>query len=277
MAIKDLLVHVDTSSACAKRVQAAVVLAKRHSAHLTGVYVREQFKIPTYAEVHLPTELLEAQQKAGHEQAQKAEAEFRRAAENMQVPAEWHCVKGEAIQVLDVFARQMDLTLVGQMQEHEPQWLSPPVADRLALEAGGPLLIIPTVGEVDAVFGRILVAWNGSREASRAVRDALPFLSLADEVSVVTVGIVEDDSSANDLASIDIRAHLSRHAIQSEIMEINGSDRDAGSLLLLAAADMGADLIVMGAYGHSRFQELVLGGATRHMIYHSNVPVLMSH
>lgn len=277
MLVKDLLVHVDTTQACAKRVDAAFDLARRHSAHLTGLYVREQFRIPSYAEVHLPAELMEAQREAGRKQALAAEAEFLAAAKKAKVPVEWQCIKGEPIQVLDSFARQMDLTVVGQMQEQEPQWLSPPVADRLALEAGVPLLIIPDTGDVDVRFGRILVAWNGSREASRAVRDALPFLTQAEEVKIASVETGEDETSAADQTAVDIGAHLDRHGVRSETLEVHGTDRDAGSLLLSAANEMGANLIVMGAYGHSRFRELVLGGATRHLIYHSTVPVLMSH
>jgi nucleotide-binding universal stress UspA family protein len=277
MPVKDLLVHVDTTRACAKRLGASFDLARRHSAHVTGLYVREQFRIPTYAEVHLPAELMEAQQEAGRKQARDAEAEFLAAAEKAKVPVEWQCIKGEPIQVLDSFARQMDLTVVGQMEEHEPQWLSPPVADRLALEAGGPLLIIPDTGDVDVTFGRILLAWDGSREASRAVRDALPFLTQAEEVKITTVDSGEDEPGAADQTPVDIGAHLDRHGVRSTTLEVRGADRDAGELLLAAAGDMGASLIVMGAYGHSRFRELVLGGATRYLIYNSTVPVLMSH
>jgi len=145
----------------------------------------------------------------------------------------------------------------------------------LALGVGRPVLIVPRYGTFETVGERVLVAWNGSREATRAVHDALPLLKLASSVTVLSIDPEHD--TGDRIPGADIALHLARHGVAAEGMSTVGLDISVGDLLLSRAADLGADLIVMGAYGHSRVRELVLGGATRHILQHMTVPVLMSH
>jgi nucleotide-binding universal stress UspA family protein len=137
------------------------------------------------------------------------------------------------------------------------------------------VLVVPRYGTFDTVGERVLVAWNGSREATRAVHDALPILKLATKVTVLSIDPERD--TGDRIPSADIALHLARHGVAAEGTSTVGLDISVGDLLLSRAADLGADLIVMGAYGHSRMRELVLGGATRHILQHMTVPVLMSH
>jgi nucleotide-binding universal stress UspA family protein len=149
--------------------------------------------------------------------------------------------------------------------------------DRMILSLGRPVLVIPNVGEYPVIGERIMVAWDGSRFATRAVNDAIPFMSSAKHVSVITVNFECNDERQCELPGADICLHLARHGIKAEAGHISAHDSDEGDALLSQAANQGADLLVMGAYGHARWREIVLGGVTRHMLQHMTIPVLMSH
>jgi nucleotide-binding universal stress UspA family protein len=145
------------------------------------------------------------------------------------------------------------------------------------LEVGRPVLVVPSVGQFPTLGQRVLVAWNASREATRAVHDALPLLRRSRRTQVVVINPQGGAGGHGDIPGADIGLHLSRHGVNAVCERISADDVETGALLLSRAADEGADLIVMGAYGHSRLSELVLGGATRHILRHMTVPVLLSH
>ncbi|MBE9552893.1 MAG: universal stress protein, partial [Proteobacteria bacterium] len=131
----------------------------------------------------------------------------------------------------------------------------------------------PYIGAQAEIGRNVLVAWNGSREAARAVSDAMPILEAADSIEVFAV----EPRGIGDIPGADIAQHLARHGLKTDAAKTAGLDIEVGDVLLNQVADGGADLIVMGAYGHSRMRELVLGGATRHILGHMTVPVLLSH
>ncbi len=277
MALKDLLVHVDNSKACAGRVGAAVRLAATHRAHLTGLYVLPMVYIPGYAEMQIPAEVIEAQRRATHARAIEAEAAFKGAADKQGISAEWRCVEGDFAQTLTLHGRYVDVLILGQADESDPMSVSEGLAEKVVLEAGCPVLVIPYIGALNAIGERILVAWNASREAVRAIHDALPLLERAKSVDVLSVNPPGGAKGDGDLPSADICLHLARHDVKAKADHIEAHDVDVGDMLLSRAADKGVDLIVMGAYGHSRFREFILGGATRHLLEHMTVPVLMAH
>ncbi len=274
MEIKDLLVHVDHSAACAARIETALVLAKRFDAHLTGLYVVPIFTVPAYAEVPIGREVIEEAQQAMWAQADEARERFEADAARAGVPAEWRALEGDVAATLNEQGRYADLVVVGQSNPEDEDDMSAGVADRLVLELGRPVLVIPYIGTHDTVGKRVLVAWNAKREAVRAINDALPILERAEHVDVM---VINPSGEEGDLPAADISLHLARHGVKAEAQSIAADDIDAGNLLLSRAADADADLIVMGAYGHSRFRETVLGGVTRHMMKHMTVPILMSH
>jgi nucleotide-binding universal stress UspA family protein len=137
--------------------------------------------------------------------------------------------------------------------------------------------VVPYIGAATPPGKRVIVAWNGGREAARAVNDALPLLVAADQVDVVCVNPGRGEEDDADLPGADLCLHLARHGVKAEAQELVASDIEAGDLLLSRAADSGADLIVMGAYGHARWREVVLGGVTRQLLNQMTVPVFMSH
>jgi nucleotide-binding universal stress UspA family protein len=171
-------------------------------------------------------------------------------------------------------ARYADLVILGQVDPEAPA-PSSVVPAEVVLSSGRPALIVPYVLRSQSVARRVFVAWNASREAARAVADALPLLQDAEAVVVVSINAklgVESEQPASDLAH-----HLARHGVKAEATAIVAKDPTVGAVLLARAADFGADLIVMGAYGHSRSRELLLGGATRHILRHMTIPLLMAH
>jgi nucleotide-binding universal stress UspA family protein len=278
MALKDILVHVDSSPQSEKRVNAAINLAAAHQAHLIGLYVLTYPYIPGYIRPKIVPEVLEHQLEAVRQAATKAETDFTDMIARAGINAEWRCVEGDPVEVLDLHSRCVDVAVVGQHDSEETRTTSDSkMPDRLILSAGRPVLVIPNVGEYPVIGERIMVAWDASRFATRAVNDAIPMMSAAKHVRVIAVNSEGGREGQDEIPTADICLHLARHGIEAEAVHIFAHDGDEGDALLSRAADQGTDLLVMGAYGHARWREIVLGGVTRHMLQHMTMPVLMSH
>ena len=173
-----------------------------------------------------------------------------------------------------VIARRFDLSVVTQA---EPRKV---VSEEMIIEAalfgsGRPVLAVPYIQKSGLALNRVMVCWDGSRNAARAVADAMPFLARAKAVDVVMV--TGERTKSDEMPGADIAHHLARHGLRVTIQRIVSIDTDVACTLLSYAADAGADFIVMGGYGHSRLREFVLGGATRGILAAMTVLVLMSH
>ena len=166
-------------------------------------------------------------------------------------------------------ARAADLTVAPQSGATGIDALPAQLVEQAVMAAGGPVLMVPRGGWEREVGTQVLCAWNGSREAARAVKDAMPFLAKAARVTLVGIGEFWGPSLA------DVAAMLGRHGVSAETLSLEGGD-DAAALLQKTAAERSCDLMVMGAYGHSRMRELVMGGATRDVIREAALPVLLS-
>lgn len=276
MAFKDLVVHIDSSQAVEKRLEAAIRLAQTHDAHLTGLYVVPTTDFPAFMEVPSVFEAIQKVRQYREQEAETAQAAFEAAAKRAGISAEWRCTEGELTEKLIESARYSDLAILGQYNP-DGHDANQGLADRLVLEVGRPCLIIPYIGARETLGNRVLVAWNARREAVRAVNDALPILHAAGQVVVLAVNPTYGEAGEGDIPSADICHHLARHGVKAEAETTVAQDIDVGSLLLSHAANMGADMIVMGAYGHSRLREMVLGGVSREMFQTMTVPVFMSH
>ena len=186
--------------------------------------------------------------------------------------------EAEPVPAMVMHSRGSDLLVVGQT---DPSLAAAPAAgdfpQQVVMRSGRPVLIVPYAGRFETVGSKVIVAWSPTREASRALADALPFLQGAEEVRVVHFASSEEAAEACRVEFKETLAWLRRHGIEATggIEEITSVD--AGNALLSRAADFEADLIVMGCYGHSRLREFVLGGVTRTVLASMTVPVLMSH
>jgi nucleotide-binding universal stress UspA family protein len=278
MPYKTLLVHVDGGARAPLRIDIACRLARRFDAHLIGLHALTVIKLPGYAQVAIEggARLEEFQAKAAAEAARQAEQVFTRGVSAAGVSkSEWRTSRGDAAEVAPVHARYADLVVVGQPNTSDASGVEPEFAERLVLAAGRPVLVIPYAGNFAEVGRRVLVAWNAGREATRALTDAIPMLREAKEVHVIAFNPV--GMPHGEVPGADIGLYLARHGIKVNVSQQTAADVDVGNQLLSRAADLDIDLIVMGAYGHSRLKELVLGGVTRTILESMTVPVLMSH
>ncbi len=278
MALKGILVHVDSSNASEKRLTTAVNLAKAHDAHLIGLFVKYIAPIPDIPSPELIEQIFEAQEKAANEGAEKAEALFNEAVNHEGVVGEWRCITGDPVEQLAMHGRYVDTVIIGQNNpdaDVDPGTYDLP--DRLILSIGRPVITIPYVGDYPVMGKRVLVSWDASRLATRAVNDALPLLQLADQVDVLAINPEGGAEGHGEIPAADICQHLARHGVNAEAKSITAKDMNVGDTLLSRASDFSSDLIVMGGYGHRRLRELVLGGVTRHLLKHMTAPVMMSH
>jgi nucleotide-binding universal stress UspA family protein len=207
-------------------------------------------------------------------------AAFEEATRGRGLVAEWREDDAGAYGVADCVlapAYAADLVVACQADPDWPGTERLDIADRLAMESGRPVLIVPNAGAHERVGERVLVAWNARREAARAVFDALPILRRAREVKAVWVNPQSERERARDVPAGDICAALARQGVRCEATEEIAPRAGVGETLLGYAKAWNADLLVMGCYGRTRLAEFVLGGASRHVLAHMSVPVLMSH
>ena len=277
MQYQDILVHIDDGEATKGRLALAFELAERFGAHLTGVYVDPGLALPTLIDVPVSPSLVDQLEEEHQARCAAAEKTFRDAAGRSQVSSEWRLTQGEIAGTLSRHARYVDLVVLGQEGGEDEKMVIGGLPDNVVLTCGRPALVVPYIGSRSSPGKNVVVAWNGSREAARAINDALPFLVSADKVEVMCVNPAGADEGGADLPGADVCLHLARHGVKAEAQTVVGTDVDVGDLLLSRAADHGADLIVMGAYGHARWREVVLGGVTRQLLEEMTVPVLMSH
>lgn len=275
MGLKDILVHVDNSKHCERRLELAAALAAAHQARLTGLFVRTYPRVPQFVRAQFGPDVLALQRQFAEEASKQGQQLFERVMGKSGVSHEWRSADGDPFDLLALHGRYADLTIVGQRNPDGDD--EQPIADNLVIDAGRPVLVVPHTGSFQRPFERVLVAWNASREATRAVNDALPLLRAAKKVVVLAVNPNGGFDGHGEVPGADICLHLARHGVNAEAQSVKADDMHAGAMLLSRAADQGMELIVMGAYGRSRVRELVLGGATKHVLDHMTVPVLMSH
>jgi len=174
-----------------------------------------------------------------------------------------------------VHAYYADLVVVAR-PEPAGQTASPPgLAESLVMSSGRPIIVFPPRHTVSGIH-RILVAWNATRESIRAVADAIPVLVKAKAVEVLVVDHQRRPEGHGQEPGADIARHLARHGAHVEVLRLSSDGKDVGRLLLSQAAAFGADLLVMGAYGHTHLREWMFGGVTRTVFYEAGLPVLMS-
>jgi nucleotide-binding universal stress UspA family protein len=257
---KDLLVIVDDDPHARERISHAADLAERFDAHLVGLCVS-----------------LTGAAEAAH-QVRRARELFDDEIGRRGISTEWRSAMDFPVDVAVVQSRYADLIVLGQLDPANAQApVDNPRPEDIALSAGRPALVIPYVGSYKPIGQRVLVAWDASREATRAVNDAIPLLASATTVTVLSVDPAIGRTEHGDVPGADIALHLARHGVNVRVEQTVSGGIGIGDLLLSRASDLDADLLVMGAYGHSRLRELVLGGATRTMLKSMTLPVFMSH
>jgi nucleotide-binding universal stress UspA family protein len=278
MSFNDIIVYVDGTEAAKARVTFAVALAKAQNAHLIGVAFAPKALLPLYgADVGFAdmSEVLEDVKSQG----QAALDNFKACAAAAGVSAEGRLLQGMSEEFPHDFAylaRQVDLTILGQPRDGDPLIGQYALVERCLFASGRPVMIVPAAPDNITFKGAIVAAWDGSAEAARAFNDALTFLRSAQRV-VLLVGVVDGTSEKDEAPVDDMVAHLKRHGVTVDVMRAPASEGDVGRLLLSKAKEAQADMIVMGAFHHSRWREFILGGVTLTMLEEATVPLFMAH
>lgn len=279
MSYRNILVHLDSLPNCRHRVAAALDLADRFDARVTGLATTGMLVLPYGLGMAPSGEMVVEWQEQLEKLARNAVNNFEETARRRGFDrAESRITEGNEVRALTISARYADLVVVGQPDPTDKD------ADAVIVSPGDivigcarPVLVVPYIGApVD--FGKnILVAWNGSREACRAVSDALPLLKKAQRVTVMAVDPEIGEFGHGALPGADLAKYLAHHDVNVDVRSDPGAVADVGEELLSRIADGEADLLVMGGYGHARAREWVFGGATRTILQSMTVPVLMSH
>lgn len=254
-----------------QRIRLARRLAERFEGQLVGLHVSPPPILPFgYGDgsPYLGPELILSQREAAAALAERLRASFERTAEPAATGAVFVEQEGDPGERLAQAAWAADLTIAPRTLETGLDALPAQLVEQAVIAAGGPLLMIPPDGWQREVGTQVLCAWNGSREAARALKDALPFLRGASRTTLVGIGELPGPPLA------EVAAMLGRHGITAEPLGLE-AEGDAGATLLRIAAERSCDLLVMGAYGRSRVRQLILGGVTRTMVREAALPVLL--
>lgn len=255
----------------------AITVASAFEAHVLGVAFAYEPVIPGTVMGGIPPEFIESQRVESEKKASAATARFDAAAKRAGISAESLIMSASvsgAADRLGRLARRFDLVVVGQA-EGDKSVADEVVDEGVLFESGRPVIFVPFIQKAGLKLDRVMVCWDGSRAATRAVADSMPFLHKAKQVEIV---MVASKAGKNDeIAGIDLGQHLARHGLEVDVKRITSPDIDITSTILSYAADTSADMIVMGGYGHSRLREFILGGVTRGILETMTVPVLMSH
>ncbi|MCZ8150357.1 MAG: universal stress protein [Roseomonas sp.] len=278
MTIRDILVHLDAAPAAVARLDLAAALARRHGARLTGLAVIDIVLPPIAAPDGGGAALgplLDAMRRDALVEAEGIRTHFEETLSRLGVAGEWRVAEGLTAELVARHGRTADLVVLGQPDPESGASNATAVFEGALFSSGRPVLVVPYAGRFTQVGRRALIAWNGRREAARAVHDALPLLAGAEHAVVLAVG--PEPTEAEDDPSAEILRHLARHDLSVSAARETATDLDIADILLNRAAESGADLLVMGAYGHSRLREFILGGATRSILRQMTLPVLMAH
>jgi nucleotide-binding universal stress UspA family protein len=269
MNLKDILVHIDDRPTCDSRLQVAIGLAVQQQSLLTGIYI-------------IPHPHFVAHQHNGQELADAAEQRFKQAADAAGIVSAWICIDSLKSELnvpdaINIHAHYRDLLVISQTDATTPVRAIPDnLPEKAILGSGRPVLIVPYAGKFSPNYKRVILAWRGGPESSRALHDAMPILRLAKQIKVISVQGREGDETYKSHEA-DICQHLTRYQLPLDCEKRLSGNLSVGDMLLNRCAEFGADLLVMGATSRSRRGDQILGETGQHLLKYMTSPVLMSH
>jgi nucleotide-binding universal stress UspA family protein len=289
MPFKDILVLCDAGEDNDSRMVTAFSLAKNFGAQVTGVHLTP---FPSQGSLYPPyvansaAALIDITSKHTNNLKETLEkitsntnnlkASFEMMASKMNISCDWKDMGNSNIHYIIDIARSTDLVIVpqsySQYGEYEPKRFN----DYFTTHLGRPLLVVPDLKKVFNSFKKVIIAWNESKEATRAVHDALPFLEFSENIEVISIAKNEKEEKKSMIRCNDLRTHLSHHGLDVEVLLLARSSKGVGHTLIQHALEYDADLIVMGAYGHSRIKEVILGGTTKYLLDQTKIPLFLS-
>jgi nucleotide-binding universal stress UspA family protein len=275
--VKDVVVNLTGGHPQDFAADYAISIAEAFKAHIVGVGFIYEPIIPGSVLGGVPTDLIEVQREENAKAAKAAVSRFEDGARRGSLSAETRIIDASIAGAADLFgriARRFDVAVVGQARREQG------ASEELLIEgvlfgSGRPVIVVPHEQKTGLKLDRVLMCWDGSRPAARAIADAMPFLTRAKSVEIVVVTGERDKSG--EITGANMSRHLARHGVTVEIRKIAAGSSGVQSAILAHTTGSGADFLVMGGYGHSRLREFILGGVTRSVLSSMPVPVLMSH
>lgn len=284
MPLKTILVLLNDPGRTQQLLDAASALARQFDAHLVGLYILPAAKVYSDVGMVATPMVFEGYRDLFTSKREEVRAKFEARAKLDGLKAEWRVIDSGFPDIADsaiAEARSAELVIASQTDYGPDGSIERDLVVRLVMESGRPVLIIPKKGHFaprgEGIAEKAIIGFNGTKESSRAMFDALPLLRLVKETRLVWVDPYRQSGEAGEIPGVEEATVLSRHGIKVIAEPMMTTGQNAGEALLMRANDLGADLLVMGAYAHSRMREFVFGGATRHVLEHMTIPVLMSH
>jgi nucleotide-binding universal stress UspA family protein len=275
--VKDIIVNLSVAKNNSTVGNYAVSVAAALQAHLTGLAFIYDPIVPISGTGYIPADVIESQRADNETAAEAAIKDFTTATDRAGISAEPLMLNASLTGAADQFARmarRFDLAIVGQAQP-EMSTMEQIIGETTLFESGRPMIMVPYIQKAPFKTDNVIICWDGSRTAARAVADAIPILGKSSRIEIVSV--TNERGKEDEIEGADIGQHLARHGLKVDVHRISRGDIDVADALLSHAADSAADLMVMGGYGHSRLREFVLGGVTRSIFQSMTLPVLLSH
>jgi nucleotide-binding universal stress UspA family protein len=258
----------------------AVEIADHQNAHILGLYVIPAVQIYPSVTIDLSCQVFEAYREFFKRHAQRVRDSFDNYMRRSGLRSEWCLVTGKTPLVADTVidhGMAADLVIASQVDRSDSFGVELDFVERLVMGLGRPLLLVPNATTSRTLRSKVLIGWNGSREAARAAFDAIPLLQQAEAVTITWVDPQKTLEAPRTVPCAELATALTRHNVKTTAEGFPTAGLTAGQALKMRALDLGADLLVMGAYGHTRISEFVFGGATNFMLKNMSIPILMSH
>src|SRR5690554_3125030 len=274
-----IAIYLSNDKACKRRIDAGLKLAKEHGAEVVGVYPTDGVAGTYYDESIIPQDVRKVLHDRRNDFREATRKLFLESAATAGVKAEWRTPGGEADEALALHARYCDLLVMSKAEQVDTvAAIIPNLPESVVMASGRPVLMIPNAGNFETIGRRVLYCWDQRREAARAFTDATPFMKRCDELVVLEIDRDERAFKENDLHEDDFGNFCTSLGYPQPRHLVKKSDGiGVGNVILNTASDLRSDLIVMGAYGHSRMRQWVMGGASRTLLSSMTVPVLLAH
>ncbi len=279
MTYKTILVSLTTETNAERLSRAACVLARKFDAHIIALHTNQSMHVHPGVAIHLTPEAIGMFAEAQNRQSEAIRAVFERVTGSEGIAGEWKLVDADAdsagIRHVE-HARYADLVLMSQADPDHDRADQADIQREVIMGCGCPVIVLPNAGTFDRFGEKVMIGWSATREAARAVHDAIPFMQ-GGEATVMWVSHAQGDTRHLASTAEAVANSLRRHDIDAHVAHWQNSSVAIGDALLNEAYESGADMIVSGAFGHSRFYDFVIGATTSHLLEHMTLPVLFSH
>ncbi len=280
MTYKTILVCLTTEASADRLMNAACILARKSNAHLIGLHTLQSVEVYPGIVVDMPRQATLDFDESQTQQADNIKSIFEKHTAAEDFVSEWRLVKAQSTHVADRLvehAHCADLVIMGQADPEHDRSDQVHAQEAVIKRSGRPVLVMPMVGDFESFGERVLMGWSATREASRAIHDAIPLLSSGAEATVLWVSHSDKDAAYLENTAHAVASCLNRHDVKVTVAHWQNSEISVGDALLNEAFERGVDMIVTGAFGHSKFYDFVIGATTTNLLEHMTVPVLFSH